>query len=394
MSPPSTSSDKSRQSSASKSFFGRKLHKDRPAETREGGGGLDATRTGSASSGSRSSRHSKRESVQSVDSTGELDSPAIPLSGIITAIPYDSVLADPKSPIPVDYLPKSEPQQRREPAPHHLGKNMNDFHQYPPWNPQALPNSSSHLTGPRPPPSSMNSNTTPATSSASDRGTRYQQPGNQGHNYPYGSTTDSSTNSRTSLDQTSVYSTVSSTTRGSTHFPADNSSRTYPASSSYERYALSSGTSASGGRNSSAIQSSWQPQQPPFSYTPTLSVPSNGILDRPKDDRVVDQMFYELMIKRGWQNLPEQAKRQMLSYPASKKWTLVHQDRLAQWQSEQKRRQHARQTYGSADVPVGLLGRADEEGSPEWYVKKVMDDTITTQQLGSLSVSLRTQPIR
>src|SRR5436853_2765505 len=107
MSPLSTSSDKSRQSSASKSFFGRKLHKDRPTDTREACGGLDATGTGSASSGSRSSRHSKRESVQSVDSTGELDPPG--LTTVMTAIPYNSVLAAPKSPIPVDYLPKSEP---------------------------------------------------------------------------------------------------------------------------------------------------------------------------------------------------------------------------------------------------------------------------------------------
>ncbi|KMU78519.1 cytokinesis protein sepA [Coccidioides immitis RMSCC 3703] len=83
----------------------------------------------------------------------------------------------------------------------------------------------------------------------------------------------------------------------------------------------------------------------------------------------------------------------MLAYPTSKKWTLVHQDRLTQWQGEQKRRQHARQTYGSLDGPRGLLDRADEEGSPEWYVKKVMDDTITAKELGSLSVSLRTQPI-
>jgi cytokinesis protein len=40
-----------------------------------------------------------------------------------------------------------------------------------------------------------------------------------------------------------------------------------------------------------------------------------------------------------------------------------------------------------------VIGRSDEEGSPEWYVRKVMDDSITAKQLGSLSVSLRTQPI-
>lgn len=122
-------------------------------------------------------------------------------------------------------------------------------------------------------------------------------------------------------------------------------------------------------------------------------IPTDQYLSRPRDDRMVDQLFLELMQKRGWQNLPEQAKRQMLAYPASKKWTLVHQDRLTELQGEQKRRQNARQTHGH-EGPVGILERADEEGSPEWYVKKVMDDTITSKQLASLSVSLRTQPIR
>jgi cytokinesis protein len=67
----------------------------------------------------------------------------------------------------------------------------------------------------------------------------------------------------------------------------------------------------------------------------------------------------------------------MLAYPATKKWTLVHQDKLTEWQGEQKRRLHARQTVVSADGHSGLFGRADEEGSPEWFVRKVMDDTIT-----------------
>ncbi|KKY23765.1 putative cytokinesis protein sepa [Diplodia seriata] len=50
------------------------------------------------------------------------------------------------------------------------------------------------------------------------------------------------------------------------------------------------------------------------------------------------------------------------------------------------------QTQFSVDGS-GILGRADEEGSPEWYVRKVLDNSITAKQLQSLSVSLRTQPI-
>ncbi|KAI7519067.1 FH2-domain-containing protein, partial [Hortaea werneckii] len=138
-----------------------------------------------------------------------------------------------------------------------------------------------------------------------------------------------------------------------------------------------------------------------FSSTTSFS-PEGFILHRPADDRVIEKEFVELMLKRGWKQLPEQARRQMEAYPISKKWTLVHQDRLAEWQGEQKRRQAARSTMSSmADGFSGgmgpyhgsIIGRADEEGSPEWFVKRVLDNTITPKQLQSLSVSLRTQPI-
>lgn len=118
------------------------------------------------------------------------------------------------------------------------------------------------------------------------------------------------------------------------------------------------------------------------------STPAGFYLPKPQSDEEIERQFLELMQKRGWQHLPEQAKRQMLAYAPSKKWTLVHQDKLTEWQGEQKRRQQARQT-GIVD---GHILR-DVEGSPEWYVKKIVDDSINAKQLQSLSVSLRTQPI-
>jgi cytokinesis protein len=131
----------------------------------------------------------------------------------------------------------------------------------------------------------------------------------------------------------------------------------------------------------------------PSAFSSTASFTPDGFnLQRPTDDRVIEKEFLDLMHKRGWKSLPEQARRQMEAYPINKKWTLVHQDRLAEWQGEQKRRMHARTTI-NADSSLGLLGRADEEGSPEWYVRKVLDNSISAKQLQSLSVSLRTQPI-
>ncbi|KAI5804008.1 hypothetical protein DFH27DRAFT_480985 [Peziza echinospora] len=152
-----------------------------------------------------------------------------------------------------------------------------------------------------------------------------------------------STNPRSSSDQQSINSAITSSTRGSLLF----------ASPDLQTF------------NSSTFS------------------PQEFNLPRPHDDRIIEQLFLELMIKRGWTNLPEQARRQMQAYPADKKWTLVHQDKLTDWQTEQKKR---------AQGSTGQTG-AQLEGSPEWFVKRVMEGSITTKQLQSLSVSLRTQPI-
>lgn len=391
---PSSQADKSRQTSSGKSFFGRKLYKEKPTEERYDNyaGSYDSLAPPPSAAGSRSSRHSKRSSIQSVDLTHDLDPSSIAhTSGVITSIPFESLPTDTRTPIPIDNMARPG-SSRHEPSPNHLGKTGGDFHQYPTVTSTSAPNGyAPHPSGPRPPP--HGSNNTLTSSNSGDRGIRQQQqqwgrPGssaaNSGPNHN-SSSIDSSSNSRTSLDQASIYSSVSSNTRGSSYFSSDNSSRTLTTSHSSDRTAML--PSSSSGRLSNAGSSHQH------SVPAAVPRPQDNYLTRPRDDRIVDQLFLELMQKRGWQNLPEQAKRQMLSYPASKKWTLVHQDRLTELQGEQKRRQNARQTHGH-DGLSGLLERADEEGSPEWYVKKVMDDTITSKQLASLSVSLRTQPIR
>jgi cytokinesis protein len=98
-----------------------------------------------------------------------------------------------------------------------------------------------------------------------------------------------------------------------------------------------------------------------------------------------------LMVKRGYKSLPEQARRQMEAYKIDKKWTLVYQDKLSEYKHEEKKRQGNRNTYISGGQDILL--RAEEEGSPEWYVKKVMDNSISIKQMQSLEISLRTQPI-
>src|SRR3954470_15856558 len=90
----------SRQSSAGKSsFFGRRLHKDKSADSRnEGSGSLDGPVSANAN-GSWSSRHNNRESVTSVDDQNDGDPSGLAvMSGVITSIPYDTT-ADSRTPV-------------------------------------------------------------------------------------------------------------------------------------------------------------------------------------------------------------------------------------------------------------------------------------------------------
>jgi cytokinesis protein len=390
-----SAADKARQSSGGKSFFSRSGKKDKRNVSDEGkflGADLDKA----SSIGSRSSRHTRGSSIASIEtpnSPGADQAGLNMMAGVITSIPYDSVMADSKSPIPVDYLPRSDQMPvGREPQPHHLNKGGGDFHQYPSFDPATLQNGGSHPTGPRPPPRA--SNVTMA--STGNRATQLQQWGprtstastvNGAHNSRYDSysTQQSSAYGRTSFDQSSI----DSSTERSSIFSSGSSSKTAIANS----YSNSSLSPSHATRESHRLTKF--PHHQPAGFSSTGSIGNDGFnLTKPTDDRVIEEQFLALMQKRGWHNLPDGARRQMMAYPAAKKWTLVHQDRLTEWQGEQKRRTTARQTgggqYGAA---MDMLANAEEEGTPEWFVKKVMDNSITAKQLQSLAVSLRTQPI-
>ncbi|KAI9669828.1 MAG: hypothetical protein M1817_004569 [Caeruleum heppii] len=417
---PSTASiidpKQSRQSSGGKSFFSRaKLHKDKSADRRtvsdENRLGLDNIPGGGSNAGSRTSRHTHRSSIVSRSDLDRAASPTDDTSGlamtagVITSIPYDSVAPDSKTPIPVDYLPRCDQKPtRREPLPHHLNKGGGDFHQYPAFYASPAPpqGGSSHPSGPRAAPNSSSSvlagglsgdRANSAHPYARTSSLAHAPNGTHSGNNSY-STVDSSSNPRTSFDQASVYSSMSSATRDSSVFSSSGSSHTAVPSPHNENHNSLLPTIS---RASISSRQSHQPSlhvHQPSGFSSTASFTPDGFsLPRPSDEEIIEEQFLALMHKRGWLNLPEQARRQMLAYPSAKKWTLVHQDKLTEWQGEQKRRQNQRMTVLAADGSLGPMGRADEEGSPEWYVRKVMDDTITTKQLQSLSVSLRTQPI-
>lgn len=381
--PLSTGGDKSsRQSSGTKSLFSRVKGGRKEADTSS----RYEPSADAGTNGSWNSRHSRNESLASINGDGEQGNVGLNMNaGVMTSIPYDTV-TDSRQPSS-DYAVRES--SRGEPQPHQLARST-DFHQYPAFTAPAMPSTGSSVAPPRPPPHA--SNVTMATSQPGDRGTKYQQWGSQrpgssntNHsNYDSFSTADSSNGPRKSFDQMSIRSTASSQTANSM-FSSDNSSRTVVPSISRDSMSIVSPTASRLGKITS--HAGWPAQQASAFSSTTSFAPAGFHLPRPKDDKEVERMFIELMHKRGWQNLPDAAKRQMLAYAPAKKWTLVHQDKLTEWQGEQKRREQSRQQQ----LPV--VSRADEEGSPEWYVKKIVDDTITPKQLQSLAVSLRTQPI-
>lgn len=285
--------------------------------------------------GSRSSKYNRDSSLIAIDSPAALD-PSM------SAIPYDLTAPGSRSPSTVDHVP-----------PHHLNKAGMDFHQYPSLDPATMSaGSHSSIASSRLHPSSG------VTMASTGKQAQYQQWGPA---------------------RSSVASTLSShPSRYDSYGPPN--PRASDAYSLYTtaQYPTLSAQAAYNSRDSHRLT-----KLPPG--TEGFHFP------KPDDDRVIDGMFEQLMQKRGWHNLPDQARRQMLAYAPAKKWTLLHQDRLAEWQGEQRRRMTARNTT-QFSVP-DITAYSDEEGTPEWYVRRVMEDKLDAKGMGSLEVNLRTQQI-
>ncbi|KXX78423.1 Cytokinesis protein sepA [Madurella mycetomatis] len=373
-----SSYDKSRASSTGKasSFFHRSKNKADKKNTGDDGRHLAANNDNTSGSvSSRTSRHQRESSVISIDRPSSAESGINMMAGVMTTIPYESVSADHRSPVPVDYIPQGDQMPvRREPLPHQLNKATSDFHQYPSFEHVSTP----YLSGQRPPPGASN-----ITMASTGRQAQYQQWGPPrdsslagSHSSRYNSYMTSG--GRSSADNLSVLS-----GNGGPFFEQRAAHRS-------SRLAQAAAPGAS-----SPTSSYLSPHSPRDGHRltkfPSGYQTSEGFqLPKPEDDGVIEQMFLALMQKRGWHNLPDQAKRQMVAYPAQKKWTLIYQDALTEWQGEQKRRNTAKiGQYSNVD----LSQLPDEEGSPEWYVRKVMENSLDTKGFGSLEVNLRTQQI-
>ncbi|CAI6333607.1 unnamed protein product [Periconia digitata] len=388
-----------RQSSAGK-FFGRR-HKDKDKVASNEGNSYNQSPPGS-SQGSQPSRHHRHSSsVVSVDRPVSMAiEPGLAMqAGVYSSIPFEQT-PDGRPPPSGAAVANHSIRGGDALQPHHLNRSGADFHQYPIFDASKMPQvtyQQAQAAPPRPPQHQQQPlrSDAMASSQPGDRGVSIQQWGSVGRSsngYPSYAGTDSSNNTRTSSDQASVYSNDSKT-RGSNVYMAQN-----PSQSTFSSIGLDAGsllpTAVSTPRDSYRHVLHHSNQQQPSAFSSTASFQQNGASIQRPPDHIVEQEFMNLMVKRGWKSLPEQARRQMEAYKIDKKWTLVYQDKLAELKHEERKRQTYRNTYvGTSGANPDILARAEEEGSPEWYVKKVMDNSITLKQMSSLEISLRTQPI-
>jgi cytokinesis protein len=99
---------------------------------------------------------------------------------------------------------------------------------------------------------------------------------------------------------------------------------------------------------------------------------------RPETDEEIEAMFENLKRTREFPEMPHLSIDQ--------KWHMVYGDEQIRWK---ERDDNAKKQMAAAGQGPGAV-----EGSPEWYIKKFLDQTITAKQAGSLLVSLRSKEMR
>lgn len=113
---------------------------------------------------------------------------------------------------------------------------------------------------------------------------------------------------------------------------------------------------------------------------------------RPPDGEV-EIMFADLMNRRDMLQGPSAPSREalnsMFEFTPDKKWTLVYNDLLTT-QSAERDRQRRFPVPASSAASAQATSMVLVRNSPEWFIKKFMDQTVTTKHIESLAVTLRT----
>jgi cytokinesis protein len=101
------------------------------------------------------------------------------------------------------------------------------------------------------------------------------------------------------------------------------------------------------------------------------------VFQRPSDAEIED-MFQAVIQSRGL-NIP--------NLSIDQKWQLVYNDEQLKLKEAKEKEQQARKQMETGQRQV-------VEETPEWYVQRILSETITVKQASSLGVSLRSNPKR
>jgi cytokinesis protein len=101
---------------------------------------------------------------------------------------------------------------------------------------------------------------------------------------------------------------------------------------------------------------------------------------RPSNPVEIEALFESMLERRDLGDIVGKNKGNM---SLDQKWQLVWSDEHTRWQQAQKAPPQLADTAKQADV----------EGAPAWYIKKLMDKTITYKQAQGLPVSLRSNDV-
>ena len=101
---------------------------------------------------------------------------------------------------------------------------------------------------------------------------------------------------------------------------------------------------------------------------------------RPDNDEDIEALFENVKRTRDLGDMPHLSIEQ--------KWHMVYNDEHIRWK-EEKTREDQTKRQNETGQPASIV-----ESTPEWYIKKFLDKTITSKQAGSLLVSLRSKELR
>ena len=163
------------------------------------------------------------------------------------------------------------------------------------------------------------------------------------------------------------------------------------------------------GRSSGPRTSSYVPSIHSIGSTMALNQPSEEFhFPRPQDAEVED-LFRHLLEDRdldaSHSQVPSISSRNSVasisqsnvakttaSLPMETKWQMVESDARARWDQAKELRRKEEEILRSGKAKKGT-GNVHAKNSPEWFLKKVLNGTLTTQHLATLNISLRTLPL-